>query len=174
MRIVTLPGRAPQVDSSAWVAPTATLIGSVIVEAEANIWYDVVIRADRDTITIGPGCNLQDGTVAHTNPGMPLVLGRDVSVGHNVILHGCVIEDGVLIGMGVTVLNRAVIGAGSIVAAGAVVPEGAVIPPNSMVMGLPGKVRRELTADEAGRGRRTAVLYRELADVHRQGVLTQE
>ncbi len=167
MRIVTLPDRgAPTIDLTAWCAPTATLIGTVTVEAEASIWYDCVLRGDRDQITIGPGVNIQDRTVLHTDPGFHLRLERDASVGHGCILHGCIIEEGALIGMGATIMNGAVIGAGSIVGAGAVVGAGTVVPPRSMVLGLPAKVRRELSDEEAAHGRLTAEHYRELRLEH--------
>lgn len=164
--LIAIEDRVPSVDESAFVAVTATLIGSVVLEEGASVWYGVVARGDMDTITIGAGSNIQDNTVLHTDPGLHLRVGRDVTVGHSAMLHGCTVEDGALIGIGARVLNRAVVGAGSIVAAGALVPEGAVIPPRSMVMGVPGKVVRELSAEQAGHGAASAAHYRELALRH--------
>lgn len=164
--LLAIENRTPTVHATAFVAATATLIGSVVLEEEASVWYGVVARGDMDTITIGAGSNIQDGTVMHTDPGLHLRVGRDVTVGHMAMLHGCAIEDGVLIGIGARVLNRAVVGAGSIVAAGALVTEGAVIPARSMVMGVPGKVVRELSAEQAAHGVSSAAHYRELARRH--------
>ena len=164
--LIAIEDRVPSVDESAFVAVTATLIGSVVLEEGASVWYGVVARGDMDTITIGAGSNIQDNTVLHTDPGLHLRVGRDVTVGHSAMLHGCTVEDGALIGIGARVLNQAVVGAGSIVAAGALVPEGAVIPPRSMVMGVPGKVVKELSAEQAGHGAASAAHYRELARRH--------
>lgn len=164
--LLAIDDRVPSVAAAAFVAPTATLIGSVVLEEDSSLWYGVVARADLDTITIGAGSNIQDGTVLHTDPGLPLRVGRDVTVGHMAMLHGCTIEDGALIGIGARVLNRAVVGAGSIIGAGALVTEGAVIPPRSMVMGVPGKVVRELGPEQAGHGASSAAHYRELARRH--------
>ncbi len=124
------------------------------------------MRADSDTITIGAGTNIQDGCVVHADPELPVVVGNDVSVGHRVVLHGCTVEDACLIGMGAVVLNGASIGTGTIVAAGAVVLEGAVIPPNSLVAGVPGKVRRETTAEEREGILDNAATYRALTAEH--------
>lgn len=110
--------------------------------------FGAVLRADMDRIVIGEGSNIQDNVTVHTDFGIPMILGKNVSVGHNAVLHGCTVEDNCLIGMGAIVLNRAVIGEGSLIAAGTVVLEGTVIPPNSLVAGVPGKVRRELTDEE--------------------------
>jgi carbonic anhydrase/acetyltransferase-like protein (isoleucine patch superfamily) len=148
--VILLPfaGRTPEVHESAWVAPNASLIGKVRVEADASVWFGAVLRGDIDEIALGPRSNLQDNAVVHTELGSPAVIGADVSVGHGAVVHGCTIEDGCLIGMNATVLTDAVVGAQSLVAAGAVVLEGTVIPPRSLVAGVPGKVRRELTDDE--------------------------
>lgn len=164
--LLTVDGRTPSVHESAFVAVTATLIGSVVVEEGASLWYGVVARGDLDTIVIGAGSNIQDGCVLHTDPGLELRIGRDVTVGHMAMLHGCTVEEGALIGIGARVLNRAVVGAGSIVAAGALVTEGTVIPPRSMVMGVPGKVVRELGDEQAAHGSMSAAHYRELARLH--------
>jgi carbonic anhydrase/acetyltransferase-like protein (isoleucine patch superfamily) len=149
MKLVTLTdGSAPAVDPSAFVASGAVLAGRVRLAAQASVWYNAVLRAEAEDIVVGERSNLQDNVSCHVDDGYPLTIGTDVSVGHNAVLHGCTIEDGVLVGMHATVLNGAVVGAGSLLAAGTVVLEGAIIPPGSLVAGVPGKVRRELTADE--------------------------
>ncbi|QHC66769.1 gamma carbonic anhydrase family protein [Rathayibacter sp. VKM Ac-2759] len=167
-RVLALgPGRAPVVAPSAWVAPGATLVGSVELEEESSVWYGAVLRAESARIRLGRGSNLQDGVVVHVDAGFDTTIGARVSVGHNAVLHGCTLEDEVLVGMSATVLNGAVVGAGSLVAAGAVVLEAAVIPPGSLVAGVPGKVRRELTAEEREGIRRNAASYLALAELHR-------
>ena len=149
--IIELDGVAPQIHPSAWVAPTAVLIGRVIVGPRANIWFGAVARGDNEPIVIGEGSNVQENSVLHTDMGFPLTIGANCTIGHKAMLHGCTIDDGSLIGMGATLLNGAHIGAGSLVGACALVTEGKAIPPGSLVMGSPGKVVREL--DEAARQR---------------------
>jgi len=149
--IIELDGVAPQIHPSAWVAPTAVLIGRVIVGPRANIWFGAVARGDNEPIVIGEGSNVQENSVLHTDMGFPLTIGANCTIGHKAMLHGCTIDDGSLIGMGATLLNGAHIGAGSLVGACALVTEGKTIPPGSLVMGSPGKVVREL--DEAARQR---------------------
>lgn len=140
--------RVPQIAADAWVAPTAAVVGDVAVGAGVGVFYGAVLRGDLEAITVGDGSNVQDGVVVHTDPGFPARVGRDVSIGHGAVLHGCTVEDGALIGMNATVLNGAVIGAGSLVAAGALVLEGTEVPPRSLVAGVPAKVRRPLTDEE--------------------------
>jgi len=161
-----LGASVPAVAATAWVAPSATLIADVQVHEEASVWYGAILRADGDRIQIGAGSNIQDGTVIHADPDLPVILGAGVSVGHRAVLHGCTIEDDVLIGMGAIVLNGARIGRGSLVAAGAVVLEGTQIPPSSLVAGVPGKVRRGTTDAEQQRIIRNAATYRELRARH--------
>jgi carbonic anhydrase/acetyltransferase-like protein (isoleucine patch superfamily) len=158
----------PSIAASAWVAPTATVIGDVVIEEGASIWYGVVIRADRARIRIGARSNVQDNAVFHADPGAPVDLGCDVTVGHAAIVHGATVEDGSLIGMGATLLNHSVVGAGSLVAAAALVREGQVIPPRSMVAGVPAKV---LGSVPAGFERQVAIsvsTYEALRDEHRK------
>ncbi len=131
-----------------YIAPDATLIGSVVLEAEANVWFKVVIRADNDQITIGAGSNIQDGSVLHVDPGYPLKLGRMVSVGHKVMLHGCTIGDGTLIGINSVVMNGAKIGSGSLIGANTLIAEGKQIPDGVLVLGSPGKIVRELKQED--------------------------
>ena len=135
----------PTIAPTAWVHPSAVIIGNVTLGADVSVWPGAVLRADRDAIRIGDETNVQDGVVIHCDPGTPCVIGKRVTIGHRAVVHGCTVEDGSLIGIGAVVLNGAVIGAGSLVAAGAVIGEGRVIPPGSLVVGVPGKVLRELT-----------------------------
>ncbi len=138
----------PRVSQSAYIAPSADLIGRVSIGDDACVLFGAVLRGDTEEISLGQGSNIQDGVVVHADPGFPARIGTGVSVGHNATLHGCTVEDHSLIGMGATVLNGAVIGSGSLVAAGSVVLEGTVIPPRSLVAGIPATVKRELRDDE--------------------------
>ncbi len=131
-----------------FIAYDATLAGSIVLENEVSVWFGVVIRADNDQVRIGEATNVQDGSVLHCDPGFPLTLGRNVSVGHKAMLHGCSIGDGTLIGINSVVLNGARIGAGSLIGANALIPEGKEIPPGVLVVGTPGKVVRELKPEE--------------------------
>ena len=169
MTALVLPfhGTSPTIDESAWLAPTAAVIGNATIEAAATLFYGAVVRADMDAIRLGRGSNLQDNVVVHTDFGFPTRIGAGVSVGHAAVVHGCTVEDNCLIGMNATVLNGAVIGTGSLVAAGSVVLEGTRIPPHSLVAGVPGKVRRELTEEEYAKVLRNAEHYRALAAQHR-------
>jgi len=148
MTVLISEDSRPSVDSSAWVASPAVVVGNVTIGPRASVWYGAVVRGDGDSITILTGSNIQDGCVVHSDPGYPVTIGANVSVGHRAVLHGCTVEDDVLIGMGALILNGAHIGRGSMIAAGTLVLEGSVVPPNSMVAGLPGTVRRDTTEDE--------------------------
>ena len=159
--LVPFGGMTPDVQDDAYVAAAAVLVGRVRLGASASVWFNAVLRADSEPITIGDGSNVQDNVSCHVDAGFPLTVGRDVSVGHNAVLHGCTVEDGALVGMGAIVMNGAVIGTGSLVAAGALVLEGTVVPPGSLVAGVPALVRRELTAEEAAGIRRNAAGYRD-------------
>lgn len=138
----------PTVADTAYIAPSAELIGRVAIADQACVLFNAVLRGDTEDISLGEGSNIQDGVVVHADPGFPARIGAGVSVGHNATLHGCRVEDNSLIGMGATVLNGAVIGSGSLVAAGSVVLEGTVIPPRSLVAGIPASVKRELRDEE--------------------------
>jgi carbonic anhydrase/acetyltransferase-like protein (isoleucine patch superfamily) len=146
MTIYAFEGTRPRFpeDGDFWVAPDANLIGRVELESGASVWFGATLRGDNELIHVGRGSNLQENVVCHTDPGKPLTIGADCTIGHKAMLHGCTIEDGALVGMGATVINGAVIGAGSLIGAGALIPEDKVIPPRSLVMGMPGKVVREL------------------------------
>ncbi|WP_431219123.1 gamma carbonic anhydrase family protein [Leifsonia xyli] len=166
--LLSLAGdRTPHVSEGAWVAPTATVVGDVLLGAGASVWYGAVVRADNAPIVIGAESNLQDNVSAHVDPEFPLTVGARVSVGHNAVLHGCTIEDDVLVGMSATVMNGAHVGTGSLIAAGAVVTQGAVIPPRSLVAGVPAKVRRELTDEELAGIARNAAVYLQKTAEHR-------
>lgn len=134
--------KTPALGERCYIAPTAAVIGDVHLGDDVSIWFGAAVRGDSSPITIGAGSNIQDNATVHCSGNAPAVLGKNVSVGHNAVVHSAVLEDGVLVGMGAVVLDGAVVGAGSIVAAGCVVTMGAVIPPNSLVVGVPGKVVR--------------------------------
>lgn len=154
---------------TAFVAPGASVMGDVTLEADTSVWYQAVLRADLAPIVVGAESNIQDGTIVHVDSGLPCTVGRRVGVGHRVILHGCVVEDECLIGMGSVLLNGVRIGSGSVVAAGAVIPEGIVVPPGSLVMGVPGRIVRQVDAALRERIASTWTHYVELARAHRGG-----
>ena len=133
-------------DGRYWVAPTASVMGNVRIDQDASIWFGAVLRGDNELILVGENSNVQDGSVLHTDPGAPLTIGRNCTIGHKAILHGCTIGDNSLVGMGATILNHAKIGRNCLIGANALIPEGKVIPDNSLVIGAPGKVVRELDA----------------------------
>lgn len=149
----------PKVDETAYVAPGATVIGWVDLQANSSVWPGVVIRGDNEPITIGTGSNVQDGAIFHTDPGCPLTLGKGVTVGHQAMLHGCIVGDGSLIGIQAVVMNRAVIGKQSLVGAGAVVTEGKVFPDRSLILGAPARVVRSLTDEEVANLQRNSTNY---------------
>jgi carbonic anhydrase/acetyltransferase-like protein (isoleucine patch superfamily) len=157
--IAELDNGSPRIDPEAFVAPTAVVVGAVTMGPRSSIWYGAVARADAESIEIGPDSNVQDGCTLHSDPGFPLVVGRGVTVGHRVVLHGARVDDDVLVGMGSVVMNGAHIGAGSIVAAGAVVTQGTEVPPGSVVAGIPAKVVRQATGDDLAHIRGNAASY---------------
>lgn len=157
--IWTLDGITPQVHSDTWVAPDANLIGRVVLEEGASVWFCATLRGDNEEIRVGAGSNVQENCVLHTDMGYPLVIGANCTIGHKAMLHGCTIGDGSLIGMGATVLNGARIGRGCLIGAGALVTEGKEIPDGSLVMGAPGKVVRVLDAEAQARLLRSAAGY---------------
>ncbi len=168
--IYALDGVVPELDPRAWVAPDANVIGKVVLGEGASVWFGCTLRGDNEPIIVGRNSNLQENTICHTDPGFPLSIGENVTVGHRAMLHGCTIGAGSLIGMGATVLNGAVIGKGCLIGAGALITEGKVIPDGSLVMGAPGKVVREL--DEAAQAKliASAVHYAENAARFRAGL----
>ena len=163
------PGLAhtPRIAETAWVHPSAIVIGHVTLGDHVSVWPGAVLRGDREAITVADETNVQDGVVIHCDPGLPCRIGARVTIGHRAVVHGCTVEDGALIGIGAVVLNGAVIGAGSLVAAGAVVPEGMQVPPNSLVVGVPAKVLRALTEAQRERATRGVATYRALKEMYR-------
>ena len=159
MPLYQLGELAPQIAPDAWVAPDATVIGHVVMEAGSSVWFGAVVRGDNECIRIGRHSNIQDNSVLHTDMGKPLTIGENVTVGHQVMLHGCTIGDGSLIGIGAVVLNGAVIGRDCIVGAGALVTEGKVFPDGSLIVGSPAKVVRELTPEQRDGLARSAAGY---------------
>ena len=168
--LLSLPGRVPTVDASAWVADTARVVGQVELGERVSVWYSAVLRGDGDAVRVGARTNLQDGCVLHADPGFPLTVGAGVSVGHAAVLHGCTVEDDVLVGMGAIVMNGARIGSGSMIGAGALVSPGTVVPPGSLVIGTPGKVRRETTDEERELIALNSAVYLDLLEQHRAAV----
>jgi carbonic anhydrase/acetyltransferase-like protein (isoleucine patch superfamily) len=166
-RTIRWEGIEPQVAPDAFVADGATLVGDVTVEAGASVWFGAVVRGDGAAIRVGPRSNVQDGAVLHSDPDYPVTVGAGVSIGHRAVVHGCTVEDDCLIGMGAVVLNGAVVGRGSLVAAGAVVLEGTTVPPDSLVAGLPGRVKRPVTDEERQRIRSGAASYVSRAATYR-------
>jgi carbonic anhydrase/acetyltransferase-like protein (isoleucine patch superfamily) len=158
-----------KIHPTAFIAPTAAVMGDVTVGQDASIWYGAVVRGDMAPIIIGAQSNIQDGSIVHVDEGMPCTVGRRVGVGHRVILHGCTVEDDCLIAMGSVLLNGAVIGSGSVVAAGAVIPEGMQVPARSLVMGVPGRIVRPVDAALRERVAATWSHYVEEARAHRSG-----
>lgn len=147
MTVYALGDKKPQLPPAGeyWIAPNAVVLGDVILESGASIWFNAVLRGDTDTLSVGENSNIQDGSILHADEGVPLLIGRDVTVGHKAMLHGCTVGDNSLIGIGAVVLNGAVIGKNCLIGANSLIPEGKVIPDGSLVMGQPGKVVRELT-----------------------------
>ncbi len=165
-----LDGIAPQLAEDCWVAPSAVLIGRVVLEAGASVWWGAVLRGDNEPITVGAGSNVQDGCVLHTDPGFPLTIGANVTVGHMVMLHGCEIGEGSLIGIGAVILNGARIGRNCLVGAKALVPEGREIPDNALVMGIPGKVVGEVRPEQIARIAAGTAKYVANARRYREGL----
>ena len=159
--------RRPRIHPSAYVAPTATLIGDVLVGEDASIWFGCVLQATEASITVGPRTNVQDMTVIHADPGLPCRLGTGVTVGHRAVIHGATVEDGAMVGIGALVLNGATVGEEAIVGAGAVVLEGAFVPPRTLVVGVPAKVVRPLLEGDLIHLREAAELYVDQVQVYR-------
>lgn len=159
MPIYKIDQKTPQIAPSAWVAPNATVIGDARLGDNVSIWWNAVLRGDNDPIHIGANSNIQDGSVLHTDEGVPMHIGANVTVGHMVMLHGCIVGDNSLIGIGSVILNRAVIGKHSIVGANTLIPEGKVFPDGVLIVGSPGKVVRELSEEEKARLQKSADHY---------------
>lgn len=159
----------PTIHPTAFIASTAAVMGDVSVGEEASVWYHAVVRGDMAPIVIGARSNIQDGTIVHVDTGVPCTIGQRVGVGHRVILHGCTVGDDCLIAMGSVLLNRVSIGSGSVVAAGSVLPEGMQVPSGSLVMGVPGRIVRQVDSALAERVAATWRHYVKEARAHREG-----
>ncbi|MFT4080771.1 gamma carbonic anhydrase family protein [Rhodomicrobium sp.] len=173
MAIYALDGISPELppEGDFWIAPTAVLVGRVLLGREASVWFGSVLRGDNDPIEIGDGTNIQDMTMIHTDLGAPVRVGRGCTIGHRVTLHGCSVGDNCLIGMGATILNHAVIGDNCLIGAGALITEGKQIPAGSVVLGAPGKIARAVTASEIEGFQRSAAGYRANARRFRAGLV---
>ena len=161
MAIYQLDGQGPDLpaDGNYFIADTAVVIGKVRLKTSASVWFGAVLRGDNEWIEIGEGSNVQDNSTCHTDPGFPLTIGKACTVGHNVILHGCIIEDGALVGMGSIVMNGAIIRRGSIVGAGSIITEGKEYPEYSLIIGAPARVVRTLSPEQAAAMGRAASSY---------------
>ncbi len=168
MALYQLDEHSPQLAEGAWVADSAEVMGQVRMGERASVWFNTVVRADNELITIGAETNSQDGTVLHCDPGKPLHIGQGVTVGHNVMLHGCTVGDHSLIGIGAVVLNEAVIGKNCLVGAGALVTEGKTFPDGSMILGSPAKAVRQLTPEQIEGLKRIAQGYVQNAERYRR------
>lgn len=170
MAIYELDGVAPRLADSAWIADSAQVMGDVVMAEDSSVWFGATLRGDTETITVGRGSNVQDGSVVHADIGYPVTLGESVTVGHMVMLHGCTIGDESLIGIGATVLNGATIGKNCLVGAGSLVTEGKSFPDGSMIMGTPARVVKSLTPEQIDGLRRSAQHYVENAQRYRAGL----
>lgn len=171
MSLYALDGHTPQLHVDTWVAPGSNLIGKVVLEEGASVWFGCTIRAEHEEIRVGEGSNVQENVVMHIDPGFPLTIGRNCTIGHKAMLHGCTIGDNSLIGMGATVLNGAKIGENCLIGAGALITENKEIPDNSLVMGAPGKVVRQLDAAAAQKLTQSALHYQQNMRRFRDGLV---
>lgn len=170
MTIYALDDRVPQLGEGAWVAESSVVIGSVVLGRHVSIWFGAVLRGDNDPITIGDHSNIQDGAILHTDEGVPLTLGRNVTVGHMAMLHGCTVGEGSLIGINAVILNGAIIGKYCLIGANTLIPEGRVIPDRTLVVGTPGRIIRELTDAEVAGLQGSAASYVDNAQRYAKGL----
>jgi carbonic anhydrase/acetyltransferase-like protein (isoleucine patch superfamily) len=170
--IFSYNGQHPRIGKNVFIAPTAVVIGDVDIADGASVWYGAVLRGDMDPIRVGRNTNIQDNCTVHTDFGHPVHIGAGVTIGHNVVVHGCTIEDDCLIGLGALILTDAVIRRGSLVAAGSVVKEGQEVGPDSLAAGVPARVKRALTSDEKNGLERATQVYLDLSRAHRKGAQT--
>lgn len=170
MGVYALDSREPVLGKGSWVADNATVLGNVVLGANVSIWYGAVLRGDNDPITIGDNSNVQDGSVLHTDDGVPLTIGANVTIGHMAMLHGCRVGDGSLIGINAIVLNGATIGRNCLIGANALIPEGREIPDGSLVVGSPGRIIRQLTEEEIADQVANAGTYVRHLTEHREGL----
>jgi carbonic anhydrase/acetyltransferase-like protein (isoleucine patch superfamily) len=175
MAVYSLGERKVSFQGVEWfIAHNATVIGSVILHNQTSVWYNAVVRGDNDTITIGERSNIQDTAVLHVDPGVSLTLGKNVSVGHQAMLHGCTIGDGTLVGIGAIVMNHAVVGSRCLIGAGAVIPEGKTYPDGVLVLGSPGKIVRQLKPEEKEGLLEIADIYVRRSKLYREKLKPQE
>lgn len=160
--------KIPTIDTNVFIAEGAKIVGNVQIAANCGIWFNAVLRADNEPITIGENSNVQDNAVIHMGKNYPVVIGKNVTIGHSAMVHGCTIEDNCIIGIGSIIMNGAHIGSGSIVGAGALVTENTIIPPGSIVMGTPGKVKRSCTDKDLEKIKKNALHYVELAKEYKE------
>jgi carbonic anhydrase/acetyltransferase-like protein (isoleucine patch superfamily) len=166
--IIPYKEKHPIIGRNVFIAPSAVIIGDVIIEDEASIWFGAVVRGDLDRITIGGGTNIQDNCVLHVDEDQPLVIGSQTTIGHSAVIHGCTIEDRVLIGIGATILNGAVIREGSVIAAGAVIPEGMQVGPLQLATGVPGKIKKDYDRERIAHNIDDAQIYLDLSRAYRE------
>ena len=160
--------KTPEIHESVFVAPTATVVGNVRIGARSSVFFGAVLRSELDEIVIGEGTNIQDNCVVHIERGIPVHVGNGCTIGHNAIVHSCTVGDNTLVGMGAIILNGAVVGKNCIIGAGALIPQNAVIPDGSLVVGMPGKVRRAVTEEEIATNRASARMYMEEAAEYKE------
>ena len=172
MSVYRLGADSPQVDASAYIAPNAALIGKVVLAQNVSVWFGAVLRGDNETINIGAGSNVQDGAVLHTDPGFPLTIGPQVSIGHHAVVHGCTVGEGSLLGIQCTVLNGAVIGKSCLVGAGALITERKAFPDGCLIIGSPAKATRELTDEERATLLKAAAKYAARGAYYRSNLST--
>jgi carbonic anhydrase/acetyltransferase-like protein (isoleucine patch superfamily) len=168
--IYAIDDKEPRFGRSGWIAPSATVIGDVVLGEDVSVWWGAVLRGDNDRIEIGNGSNVQDNAVLHTDPGHPISIGTDVTVGHMVMLHGCTIGDGSLIGIGSVILNDVRIGRNCLIGANSFLPEGKEIPDGSVVFGAPGRVVKSVTAEHLAQMRQATESYKERWRHYRSGL----
>lgn len=168
--IYSLDGTAPELGADVWVAPSAAVVGKVVLEDAASVWFGAVLRGDTEVIWVGAGSNVQDNCVLHTDSGFPLLIGANCTIGHAAVLHGCTIGEGTLVGMGATILNGAKIGKGCLIAAGSLVTEGKEIPDGTLVMGRPAHVTRLMSEEEVAGLQDGAARYRANAARFKKGL----
>lgn len=161
MTLYALGGHSPEIHNDTWIAPDANLVGQVVVEQGGSVWFGCTIRADHEEIRVGQGSNVQENCVMHIDAGFPLTIGRNCTIGHKVMLHGCTIGDNTLVGMGAIVLNGAKIGKNCLIGAGALITENKVIPDNSLVMGSPGKIVRDVNEATVEKLHQSALHYQD-------------
>jgi carbonic anhydrase/acetyltransferase-like protein (isoleucine patch superfamily) len=166
--IIPYKGKHPRIGRNVFIAPNAVIIGDVIIEDEASIWFGAVLRGDLDRITIGSGSNIQDNCTLHVDKDQPLRIGSKATIGHNAVIHGCTIEDHVLIGIGATILNNAMIHAGSVVAANSVVPEGMKVGPLQLAAGVPAKIKKDYDSERLAHNIADAQIYLDLSREYRE------